>query len=288
MVVPAKAWTYERWPMNLARDRWSAAFRGNDGRSARVVFHHQVGLHHHRVGNLIELRDARELRRHLVVVDLHVVRDVALGEADSLQHHGKLLGGFLDLDDVAGLAAEARNVDAPAVHLDVAVIDELAGGKHRRHELGAEHDGVEPALQEADEVGAGIALEADRLLIDAAEMLLGNVAVVAFELLLGAQLHAVVGELALAALAVLAGAVFAPVHGALRAAPDILPHAAVELVLGFMALGHRVLMRLRLLRIAPSSVPRVPCGTWRLTGGASKRRGLTAGRETVQTGQNGL
>ena len=44
--------------------------------------------------------------------------------------------------------------------------------------------------------------------IDAAELLLGDVAVVALELLLGAQLQAEVGQLALAALAVLAGAVF--------------------------------------------------------------------------------
>src|SRR3984893_18335224 len=74
------------------------------------------------------------------------------------------------------------------------------------------------------------------------ELPLGNVAVVAAQLLLGAQLHAVVGELALAALAVLAGAVFALVHRALGAAPDVLPHAAVELVFRFTALGHRVLL----------------------------------------------
>ena len=67
---------------------------------------------------------------------------------------------------------------------------------------------------------------------------LGDVGVVAAQLLLRLQLHAEVGELALAALAVLAGAVFAAVHGALRAAPDILAHAAVDLVLRFSALGH--------------------------------------------------
>src|ERR1043166_6414408 len=103
---------------------------------------------------------------------------------------------------------------------------------------------------------AGVALQPDRLFIDAAELALGNVAVVAAQLLLGAQLHAVVGELALAALAVLARAVFAAVHRALRAAPDVLAHAAVELVFRLVALGHRVLMfRMRwFLRIAPSSV----------------------------------
>jgi hypothetical protein len=46
-------------------------------------------------------------------------------------------------------------------------------------------------------------------MIDLLELLLGDVAVIALQLLLGAQLHAEVGHLALAALAVLAGAVFA-------------------------------------------------------------------------------
>jgi hypothetical protein len=44
---------------------------------------------------------------------------------------------------------------------------------------------------------------------DAAELLLGQVAVIALQLLLGAQLQAEIGQLALAALTVLAGAVFA-------------------------------------------------------------------------------
>src|SRR5205814_9409514 len=64
----------------------------------------------------------------------------------------------------------------------------------------------------------------------------------AFEFLLGAQLHAEVGELALAALAVLAGAVLTAVHGALRAAPDVLAHTAIDLVFRLTALCHRVLL----------------------------------------------
>src|SRR5262249_6840628 len=44
-----------------------------------------------------------------------------------------------------------------------------------------------------------------------------------------------------AALAVLAGTIFAAVHGALRAAPDILAHAAVGLFFRLVALGSRVL-----------------------------------------------
>src|ERR1700740_2338693 len=41
----------------------------------------------------------------------------------------------------------------------------------------------------------------------------------------------------------LAGAVFSLVHGALRAAPDILAHAAIDLVFRLTALSHRVLFR---------------------------------------------
>src|SRR5262245_22367513 len=189
------------------------------------------------------------------MVDLDVVRHVALSQSGGLEHHGELLGRFLDLHHVADLHAEARDVDAPAVHLDVAVVDELARGENRRHELRAEHDGVEPALEQPDHVGARVALHADRLRVDAAELPLGNVAVVA------AQLLAVVGELALAALAVLARTVFALVDGALRAAPDILAHAAVDLVLRLVALGHRVLIVVAVLRIAPSSVPAGPAPT---------------------------
>src|SRR3546814_16054106 len=51
-------------------------------------------------------------------------------------------------------------------------------------------------------------------------------------------IYAIVRKLALAALSVLAGAVFALVDRALRATPDVFPHAAVELVLGACALRH--------------------------------------------------
>ena len=50
-------------------------------------------------------------------------------------------------------------------------------------------------------------------LISALELLFGDVAVIALQLLLGAQLHAVIGNLAFAALTVLAWAVFALVDG---------------------------------------------------------------------------
>src|SRR5207253_7015863 len=84
--------------------------------------------------------------------------------------------------------------------------------------------------------------------IDAVELALGDVGVIALQLLLGAQLHAEVGEFSLAALAMLAGAVFTLVDRALRAAPDILAHPAVDLVFRLTALCHRVLFDVEVLR----------------------------------------
>src|SRR5579871_3170383 len=123
----------------------------------------------------------------------------------------------------------------------MAVIDELPRGEHGGHELCAKHHGVQAALEQTDQVLAGVALLPARLDIDAMELALADIGVVALQLLLGAELHAEVRELTLAALAVLAGAVFAAVDGALRAAPDILPHTAIDLVLRLTALSHRVL-----------------------------------------------
>src|SRR6201991_1327897 len=198
-------------------------------------------LHLHRERHVRQGGDAGELRRHLGVIGFDEVGHVALAELACFQHRGDLLGGFLDLDEVAGLELVARDVDAAAVHLDVAVIDELARGEHGGDELGAIDHGVETALEQADQVFTGIALHAAGFDIDAMELALGDVGVVTLQLLLGAQLHAEVGELALAALAVLAGAVFPAVHRALRAAPDILAHTAIDLVFRLTALSHRVL-----------------------------------------------
>src|SRR5262245_42799080 len=121
------------------------------------------------------------------------------------------------------------------------MVDELARGKDGRHKFGTIDDGIEPALEQANHMRAGVAFQAASFRVDAAELPFRNEAVVAAQLLLGAELHAVVGELAFAALAVLAGAVFALVDGALRAAPDILAHTAVDLVFRLKSPGHRVL-----------------------------------------------
>src|SRR5690606_9796896 len=153
------------------------------------------------------------------------------------------------LDHVAGLAAVRTDIDAAAIDLDVAVIDELARGEDRRHELGAIDDGVEARFEQADDMLRRVALAAVRLLVDLAELLLGNIAVMALQLLLGAQLDAEIGQLALAALAVLAGTVFAAVHRGLRTAPDVLAHAAVDLVLCGFALAHRIPFSIRCTRM---------------------------------------
>ncbi len=134
--------------------------------------------------------------------------------------------------------AIARNGDALAVDRHVTVADELASREHGRHELGAIDERVEAALEQADQMLRRRALQARSLIIGGAELALGNRRVIAFELLLGFELLAEVRQLALAAFAVLAGTALAAVERALRAAPDVLAEAAVDLMLGANALRH--------------------------------------------------
>src|SRR4051812_33863514 len=198
-------------------------------------------LHLHRERHIRQSGDAGELGGHLAVIGFDEIGHVALAELAGFQHRGELLGGFLDLDEVAGLELVARNVDAAAVHLDVAVVDELARGEHRGDELGAIDDRVETALQEADQVFTGIALHPAGLDIDAVELALADVGVIALELLLGAELNAEVGQLALAALAVLAGAVFTAVYRGPWAAPDNFAPLAVVLFFSLPSLCYPLL-----------------------------------------------
>ena len=77
-------------------------------------------------------------------------------------------------DDVALLAAVAGDVHPATVHVDVAVVDELAclgpGGGH----AGPVDHVVQAQLQEPEHVLAGHALTAAGLLVDPAELLLGE------------------------------------------------------------------------------------------------------------------
>src|SRR5262249_41453902 len=59
--------------------------------STRIELDDEVRFHLHGVGYFAELRDARQFCRHLRVVDLEIVRHVALGQRDCLEHHGELL-----------------------------------------------------------------------------------------------------------------------------------------------------------------------------------------------------
>src|SRR5262249_3211763 len=154
------------------------------------------------------------------------IRHVSLREGDRLEDARQLLRGFLHLDRLADPDLVRWNVDAAAVHTDMAVIDELPCGKDGRGEFRAIGDRVEPALQQADQVVARIALHPDRFLVIFMELPLRNIAVIALDLLLGLELGAEIRGLALAALTVLAGAIFTLVDRAFRPTPDVFAHPA--------------------------------------------------------------
>ena len=149
-----------------------------------------------------------------------------------------MLGPITYFDHVAFLDAVGRNVNLLAVHADVAVVYELTCGENGCDELGAVHNGVQAALEQTDQVFTCIAFYTLGFTVNAAELLFGQIAVVALELLLGAKLDTEVGNLALAALAMLAGAVFATVYRGFRTAPDVFAHTAVNFVLGSCAFCH--------------------------------------------------
>src|ERR1700722_10684753 len=109
----------------------------------------------------------------------------------------------------------------------MAVADQLARREGRRHEFGAVDHGVEPRLQQPDHILAGVAGAARGVGVIFAELPLGDVAVIALELLLGLKLGAIIREFLGAALAVLARTIRALVDGTLGTAPDILAHAAI-------------------------------------------------------------
>src|SRR5690606_6827977 len=83
-----------------------------------------------------------------------------------------LAGLVAQADDVALADAVAGDVDPTAVDVDVAVVHELAGLRPGRRPPGAVHDVVEPQLAVPQEVLAGHAVPAVRLLVEVAELLL--------------------------------------------------------------------------------------------------------------------
>ena len=199
---------------------------------ARVELDAKVRFHDDRIRHVREARNANKGGDHLAVIGIDVIRNVTLGELDRFQNRNQLLRLLANFDDVARLATVGTDVDANAIDGHVAVVDELACSPDGRNELGAVDDRVETRLEQADQVLAGVALAAVGFVVDRTELLFTNVAVVALQLLLGAQLYAEVGKLALAALAVLARAVLAAVDRGLRTTPDVFAHAAIDFVLG--------------------------------------------------------
>ncbi len=71
----------------------------------------------------------------------------------------------------------------------MAVVDELASSPNGRNELGAVDDGVQARLEQADQVFRGVTLATVCFVVDGAELLFADVAVVALKLLLGAELY---------------------------------------------------------------------------------------------------
>src|SRR3954447_10175950 len=66
-----------------------------DGKSARIEFDDQMRLHLNRERHIRQMRNAEELRGHLAMIDVDVIRHVAFGELVGFENHGELLGGFL-------------------------------------------------------------------------------------------------------------------------------------------------------------------------------------------------
>ena len=90
-----------------------------------------------------------------------------------------MLGLLTYFDHVAFFDTVRRNVDALAVHQDVAVVDELTCSKNSCNKLGAVNNSVQTTLQQTDQVFTSIALNTLSFAIDATELLFGQVAVVA-------------------------------------------------------------------------------------------------------------
>ena len=150
-----------------------------------VILHHEVGFHHHRVRHVRKSGNTGEFRFHAGVINIQVVGEIAFRRTDRLEHERKLPGLFANLDDIADTNPVGRNVDAFSVDQNVAVIDELPGRKNCRNELCTVHDGVKSPFQQADQVFARVAPHAFGFRINPPKLAFGQIAIVAFQLLLG-------------------------------------------------------------------------------------------------------
>ena len=122
----------------------------------------------------------------------------------------------------------------------MAVIDELTGSKNSRNELGAIDNRIQARLEKTNQVFRRITLAAGSFGKDCAELLFAQVAIVTLQLLLGTELHAEIGELALAALTMLARTIFTTIDRGLRTTPDVFTHTAIKFIFRRCALAHRI------------------------------------------------
>src|SRR6478735_7099442 len=110
---------------------------------------------------------------HPVGDDLDPGRHRALAGLRPGHHEGRHLERPLaHLDDVVVAHAERRDVDLVTVDQDVAVAHDLAGHVAALGEAGAVDDVVQPGLEDAQQVLAGLALLAVGLVVVTAELLL--------------------------------------------------------------------------------------------------------------------
>src|ERR1700690_1638373 len=140
-----------------------------------------------RQGQILASRKRRQLPLEIVLVELQPFRNPApIDRAQALEDPRDLLGSVLDLDLIARAAEERRNVDPVSV-------DQEVPGAHELPRLGVVGGDpqpvdyvVEAALEELQQVLARHALHANRLVVVAAELALGQ-AVEALDLLLLAE-----------------------------------------------------------------------------------------------------
>src|SRR5262245_32327690 len=205
----------------------------------RVQLHDERFLDGH--VDLLALRIAEHLAREAVVVGLEPGRD---GGREVGRVADELLDGTarLERDRVVGLHAVARDVDAAAVHAEVAVPDELARLCTRTGEPEAVDDVVEARLEHPQQVLARGALPTARLLVRRPELLLEQ-PVVPARLLLLAKLEQVLALLDPSA-PVLSRRVAAPLdrallgQAALALEEELEPLPAAEAALRSEVAGH--------------------------------------------------
>ena len=124
---------------------------------------------------------------------------------------------------------------------------ELTGGENGWNKLHAVYDSIQTTLQQTDQGFRCITLHTNGFVIGTTELFFGDVAVIAFQLLLGAQLNAVITWTALAGLTMLTGAIITDVYRAFGATPKVDTEGSVNLVFSFNTFAHVLCTRLSII-----------------------------------------